>query len=43
MVCSSATTGIYRLAAHLESDITLLYGDAVPTFQVERCGGATRG
>ena len=35
--------GICRLAAHPESDITLLYGVAVPTFQVERCGGATRG
>jgi hypothetical protein len=27
------TTGIYRLTEHPEREITLLYGDAVPTFQ----------
>jgi hypothetical protein len=27
------TTGIYRMTEHPEREITLLYGDAVPTFQ----------
>jgi hypothetical protein len=28
-----ATTGIYRMVDHPEREITLIYGDAVPTFQ----------
>jgi len=27
------TTGIYRLAEHPQREITLVYGDAVPTFR----------
>jgi hypothetical protein len=28
-----ATSGIYRMNDHPEREITLIYGDAVPTFQ----------
>jgi hypothetical protein len=27
------TTGIYRMTDHPEREVTLIYGDAVPTFQ----------
>ena len=31
-----ATTGIYRMVDHPEREITLVYGDAVPTFQKKK-------
>jgi hypothetical protein len=29
-------TGIYRMVDHPEREITLVYGDAVPTFQKQK-------
>jgi hypothetical protein len=31
-----ATTGIYRMLDHPGREITLIYGDAVPTFQKKK-------
>ena len=31
-----ATTGIYRMVNHPEREITLVYGDTVPTFQKKK-------